>query len=87
MITRRFLRRIPSQRGTHSTYVERPGPTGGDEIPVRVSYTYHPGYPDTWDEPGQPDHCEIDVISPAGIDLTTEEEARISDEVMAGLEG
>jgi hypothetical protein len=52
-----------------------------------VSFVFQPGYPDTWDEPGQPDHCEIDVISPAGIDLTTEEEARISDEIMAGLEG
>jgi hypothetical protein len=37
--------------------------TGGEcHAEVYVTYTFHRGYADTWEEPGQPDHVEVDHV-------------------------
>lgn len=84
-----LTRGIPApkrQDGTFATYVERLDPADPDAdyvtTDVRVRYTLHPGYPDTWDEPGQATHCEIDVIEPRGFVLTDEEERRIGRQII-----
>lgn len=35
-----------------------------DGTPVTVTYTYHRGYPASWDEPGEPDAVEIERVVP-----------------------
>ncbi len=82
----RGIPRPKRQEGTFATYVERLDPNDPDAdyvtTDVRVAYTFHPGYPDTWDEPGADDFVEIDVIEPKGFVLTEDEERRIGRQIV-----
>lgn len=53
-------------RGTFSTELMWHDSRGGEvEASVRVLYSYTRGYPQTWEEPGEPDEVEIISITPA----------------------
>lgn len=42
-----------------------------DSVPLDVEYTYIPGEPATWSDPGYGDELEIEEISLAGHDIST----------------
>ena len=83
-----YRSRPRAQKGTYTTHVERdPSDPDADYVTtdLRVSYTYSPGYPDSWEEPGADDEIEVEVLEPIGFQLTDEEELLIGRQIIEGL--
>ena len=70
---------------TRDCTLYRETPDGEEvELEVVVRYCYYDGYPDTWQEPGQPDSCDIIRVKHNGteITLTDDEYDQVETEIL-----
>ena len=72
-----------SNRGTFTTTLLWHDSRGGEvETEVRVLYSYDKGYPQTWEEPGEPASVEIIKLTASDPSITVPEHFYTSEELM-----